>query len=218
MLNILSGFIPEGERVITIEDTCELLVHKRLEHVVRFEGRQANAEGAGEITLDDHLKAALRKRPDRIIIGECRGSEAYTMLEAMNTGHEGSMTTIHANNPTAALSRLITLVKQGESTLSEETIKAKIADAIDIIVQVNRFPDGTRKVVSIEQVGAYSDGVIQHDTLWEFVREGIDSNKNVVGEHQSKNIQPTALKNKIEEAGVVYDQNWFIDQHFPVNK
>ena len=211
LLNILASFIPAGERIITIEDTCELLVHVTHPHVLRLEGRKANAEGAGEITLEDHLKSALRKRPDRIIVGECRGAEAYTMLEAMNTGHEGSMTTIHANDPIAALRRLVTLVKQGDATLSEDIIKEKISDAIDCVVQVKRLPDGSRVITQIEAVGGYVDGVIQHDTLFEY-RFGPDAGSRSAGRHRPLGVQPADLRRKIVEAGFQYDPEWFLDE------
>ncbi len=208
MLNMLSGFVPSGERIITIEDTCELLVHKSHPHVVRFESRKPNSEGKGEITLNDHLVAALRKRPDRIIVGECRGPEAYTMLEAMNTGHEGSMSTIHANDAQAALIRLMTLVKQGDSTLSEDTIWSKIAQAIDLVVQVQRKSDGRRVVTEIMAVGNYQEGTIQHDMLFEFDQKGLDESGHVVGEHRACGTQPAAIMTKIREAGYDYKLEW----------
>ena len=207
-LNMLSGFIPHSERILTIEDTCELLVHKEHPHVVRFEARKANSEGMGEITLNDHLVAALRKRPDRIIVGECRGPEAYTMLEAMNTGHDGSMTTIHANDAQSALTRLTTLVMQGDDSLSEGTVKAKIADALDLIVQVQRKSDGRRVVTEIMAVGSFQEGVIQHEMLYRFDQEGTDPNGKVIGHHTALGAQPAEIRKKIEEAGYEYDLEW----------
>lgn len=206
LLNILASAIPEHERIVTIEDTCELLVHRQHSHVVRLEARKANSEGAGEITLDDHLRSTLRKRPDRIIIGECRGAEAYTMLEAMNTGHEGSMTTIHANDPQSALTRLITLVKQGDPTLSEDTIRSKIAAAIDLVVQVQRLSDGSRRITSIESIGSCIDGVIQHEQLFQYQRDAQDSPAS----HRSCESQPASIRKHIQEAGYVYEPSWFM--------
>lgn len=203
LLNVLSEYIPPTERIITIEDTCELLVHKHHRHVVRFEGRKPNAEGAGEVTLDDLLRSALRKRPDRIIVGECRGAEAYTMLEAMSTGHDGSLTTVHANDPVSALTRLVTLVKQGDATLSEDTVRVKIAEAVDMVVQVSRLADGSRKIVAIEEIGGYVDGHIQHNRVFEWDRGG-------AGEHAPCCIQPQAIRKKMEAAQVAYDPNWFL--------
>ena len=206
LLNILASAIPEHERIVTIEDTCELLVHRQHSHVVRLEARKPNAEGAGEITLDDHLRSTLRKRPDRIIIGECRGPEAYTMLEAMNTGHEGSITTIHANDPQSALTRLVTLVKQGDPTLSEDTIRSKIASAIDLVVQVQRLSDGSRRIISIESIGVYIDGVIQHEQLFQYQRDAEDSPDS----HRSCESQPANIRKHIQEAGYIYEPSWFM--------
>ena len=212
LLNVLGGFIPEDERLITIEDTCELLLHKNHADVTRLQARKANSEGSGEVTLNDLLVNTLRRRPDRIIVGECRGPEAYTMLEAMNTGHEGSMTTIHANDPVSALTRLVTLVKQGDDGLSENTIKQKVADALDLVVQVQRLSDGTRKCTSIQAIGGYSDGLIHHDELWSFKRTGKDQNGYFTGNHQPSGIQPASIRKKIENAGLKYDINWLIGQ------
>ncbi len=211
LLNVLGGFIPADERLVTIEDTCELLLHKNHADVTRLQARKANSEGSGEVTLNDLLVNTLRRRPDRIIVGECRGPEAYTMLEAMNTGHEGSMTTIHANDPVSALTRLVTLVKQGDDGLSEGTIKQKVADALDLVVQVQRLSDGTRKCTSMQAIGGYSDGVIQHDELWHFVRHGKDEEGHFVGTHQASGLQPALIRKKIEAAGLYYDIDWLAE-------
>ena len=208
LLNVLASAIPEEERIITIEDTCELLVHRQHKHVLRLEARKPNAEGAGEVTLDDHLRSALRKRPDRIIIGECRGAEAYTMLEAMNTGHEGSLTTIHANDPVSALTRLVTLVKQGDPTLSEDTVRSKIAAALDLVVQVQRLSDGSRRITSIEAIGDNIDGHIQHEQLFYFDKSCPDA----APAHRSCRVQPGQVRQRICEAGYVYEPGWFIDE------
>ncbi len=205
LLNVLASAIPEQERIITIEDTCELLVHRQHDHVVRLEARKPNSEGAGEITLDDHLRATLRKRPDRIIIGECRGPEAYTMLEAMNTGHEGSLTTIHANDPSSALVRLMTLAKQGDPTLSEDTVRAKIAAAIDLVVQIQRMSDGSRRITSIEAIGNDIDGHIQHEPLFYF------DHSDDGAAHRCCHMQPSQIRQRINDAGYVYDPTWFLD-------
>lgn len=212
LLNILAGYIPEHERIVTIEDTCELLVHTTHDDVVRLEARKPNAEGEGEVTLNDHLVSTLRKRPDRIVVGECRGPEAYTMLEAMNTGHEGSMTTIHANNAMAALSRLMTLVKQGDDTLSEDTIKAKIADALDLVVQISRFSDGSRRIVEVQAINGYSDNTIQHMPLYTYVRDGMNPETGeILGHFESCQSHPISIKKKIEAEGYEYKPNWFIN-------
>lgn len=208
LLNVLGGFIPSDERLVTIEDTPELQLKKTHEDITRLVARKANAEGAGEKTLNDLLINTLRRRPDRIIVGECRGPEAYTMLEAMNTGHDGSMTTIHANDPVSALTRLATLVMQGDDSLSENTVKQKISDALDLVVQVQRLSDGSRKCTSIMTVGTFADGVIQHDNLWELKHRGVDENGKFVCEHVACGSQPHEVRKKIEEAGVEYDIHW----------
>lgn len=208
LLNALAESIDPTERIITIEDTCELLVYKTHHHTVRFEARPSNSEGKGLVSMDDHLRAALRKRPDRIVIGECRGPEAYTMLEAMSTGHEGSMTTIHANDPSSALIRLVTLVKQADPSLSEETIKTKIAQAIDLIIQVKRTKDGARRISAIEAIGGYSDGNIQHDVIFRLLVK--EENGRQTELHVPCKTQPFRIKEKIEQAGVVYDKAWFM--------
>lgn len=212
LLNILAGYIPADERIITIEDTCELLVHKTHEDVVRLEARKPNQEGEGEVTLDTHLKSALRKRPDRIIVGECRGAEAYTMLEAMSTGHDGSMTTIHANDAVAAITRLETLVKQGDATLSEETILQKIAGALDLVVQIQRMSDGSRRIVEVQAINGYVDGCVQHLPLFRFVREGIDAaTGELKGHFESLGAHPMQVKAKIEAEGYEYKPDWFVE-------
>lgn len=132
------------------------------------------------------------------------------MLEAMNTGHEGSMTTIHANDPVAALTRLATLVMQGDSSLSEDTVKTKIAQALDIVVQIERLSDGSRKVTKVEAINGFVDGMIQHDPLFEFKREGIDENDRIVGRHRAFGSQPGAIRKKITAAGYEYDPQWFL--------
>ena len=203
-LNALGTMIPEHERLVILEDTPELKLGLTHSHTVRYQTRQANSEGEGEVTMDQNLEAALRKRPDRIIVGECRGKEAYTMLEAMNTGHEGSMTTIHANDPAASLLRLMTLVKQGDPTLSELTIKTKMAQALDLVVQVTRYADGSRRISSVTAVGDHADGHIQCDELFRY-----DPRSRT---HKPCGTQPRAIRAKLATAGCRYDMGWFIDK------
>ncbi len=161
-LNVLSSFIPEGERIITIEDSAELQIQKP--HVVNLEARPSNAEGAGEVRIRDLVKNALRMRPDRIVVGECRGAEALDMLQAMNTGHEGSMTTVHANNPRDALSRLETMVLMAGFDLPVRAIREQVNAAIDVILQLERFPDGRRMVTAITEVqGMEGDTILLQD-------------------------------------------------------
>ncbi len=163
-LNVLSSFIPEGERIITIEDSAELQLQKP--HVVSLEARPSNAEGAGEVRIRDLVKNALRMRPDRIIVGECRGAEALDMLQAMNTGHEGSMTTVHANSPRDALSRLETMVLMAGFDLPVRAIREQVNAAVDVIIQLERFPDGRRMVTAITEVqGMEGDTILLQDVF-----------------------------------------------------
>jgi len=166
LLGILGSAIPSSERIITIEDAAELSL--KTGHVVRFESRPPNIEGRGEITIRDLLKNALRMRPDRIIIGECRGAEAVDMLQAMNTGHEGSLATIHANSPKDALSRLETMVLMAKVDIPIFAIREQIARAINFVVQIARLADGRRRVVSISEITGIDSGVIGMQSLYEY--------------------------------------------------
>ena len=161
-LNVLSSFIPDGERIITIEDSAELQLQQP--HVINLEARPPNAEGTGEVRIRDLVKNALRMRPDRIIVGEVRGAEALDMLQAMNTGHEGSMTTVHANSPRDALSRLETMVLMAGFDLPVRAIREQIASALDLIMQVDRMPDGRRVVTAVTEVqGMEGDTILLQD-------------------------------------------------------
>ena len=213
-LNMLSGFVDGGERIMVVEDTSELLIHRTHRHTQRFESRPANSEGSGAVTLDDNLVAVLRKRPDRIIVGECRGREAYTMLEAMNTGHDGGMSTIHANSAKDAIVRLLTLAFQHPSCgfLSEKSVLAKIGSGIDLVVYLKRFPDGTRRVTEIEAVGGFSDGVVQRDRLWEFEVEGVDGDGRYFGSHRALGVQPGRIRRKIEDIGGEWNLAWTAEE------
>jgi len=175
-LNLLSNFIPDGERIITIEDAAELRL--RHSHLVSLEARPANLEGRGAISIRDLVRNALRMRPDRIVVGECRGGEALDMLQAMNTGHEGSMTTLHANSPRDALARLETLVLMAGMDLPLAAIREQIASAVDIIVQQTRFACGARRVTSITELTGMEGGRIQLQELFRFERRGVDSAAN----------------------------------------
>ena len=192
LLNILSAFIPNDERIITIEDTAELQL--RQDHVVRLEARPPNIEGVGEVTIRDLVRNALRMRPDRIIVGECRGGEALDMLQAMNTGHEGSMTTIHANNPREALSRLETMVLMAGVDLPVRAIREQIAGAIDIIVHMARLRDGSRKVMQISEITGMEGDVITMQDLFVFEHEGFDEMGRIRGR-----LRPTGLRPKCYE-------------------
>ncbi|MFN3421176.1 MAG: CpaF family protein [Armatimonadota bacterium] len=196
LLNILSAFIPNDERIITIEDTAELQL--RQDHVVRLEARPPNIEGIGEVTIRDLVRNALRMRPDRIIVGECRGGEALDMLQAMNTGHEGSMTTIHANNPREALSRLETMVLMAGMDLPVRAIREQIAGAIDIIVHMARLRDGTRKIMQISEITGMEGDVITMQDLFVFEHEGFDEMGRVRGRLRPTGLRPRCYERFIE--------------------
>lgn len=197
-LNILSNYIPKDERIITIENAAELQI--RAEHVVTLESRPPNVEGRGEISIRDLVINSLRMRPDRIVVGECRGPEALDMLQAMNTGHEGSMTTLHANNTRDALSRLETMVLMAGMELPHRAIREQVASAIDLIVQLARFRDGSRRVVSITEVQGMEGDVITTADVFKFEQSGFE-NGRVIGRLRPTGIRPKFM-NRIEEAGI----------------
>jgi pilus assembly protein CpaF len=191
-LNILSQYIPKTERLVTIEDAAELQLAQ--DNIVRLETRPPNIEGMGAIRQRQLLINSLRMRPDRIIIGEVRGEEAFDMLQAMNTGHEGSMTTIHANSPRDALSRLESMVAMTNLNLPERTVRQQIASAIAIVVQVSRMSDGTRKVVNISEITGMEENVISMHEIFTFNRKGIGPDGKVVGAFQPTHIRPKFLE------------------------
>lgn len=206
MLNALSAFIPHNERLVTIEDAAELQLQQP--HVVRLETRPPTLEGKNEILQRDLLKNALRMRPDRIIVGEVRGAEAFDMLQAMNTGHEGSMTTIHANTPRDAIARLEQMVGMAGMPMSQSSIRAQIASAIQLIVQVQRLTDGSRRIVSISEITGTEGDVIQLQEIMKFHRLGLDEDLNVLGEFRATGIRPRLL-DTISSAGLDVDTNYF---------
>jgi pilus assembly protein CpaF len=192
LLNVLSASIPEDERIVTIEDAAELQLKQP--HVVSLETRPANMEGRGEYSIRDLVKNALRMRPDRILVGECRGGEALDMLQAMNTGHEGSMTTTHANSPREAVARLETLCLMAGLDLPAKTIREQIATSVDVIIQQTRFSDGSRRVTSISEiVGMDSDGDLELHEIFGYVRTGTGPGGKVLGEHRASGYMPTFL-------------------------
>ena len=188
LLNILSSYIPPNERIVTIEDSAELQLKQP--HVVRLETRPANIEGMGEVSQRLLLVNSLRMRPDRIIMGECRGGEAVDMLQAMNTGHDGSITTLHANTACDALSRLETMISMASLDLPEKAMRQQIASAINVIIQVARMSDGTRKVTSISEIVGMEGDVITMQDIFVFERQGIDENEKVLGKYRSTGIRP----------------------------
>jgi pilus assembly protein CpaF len=199
MLNALSSFIPEGERVVTIEDAAELQLQQR--HVVRLETRPPNIEGRGEVLARDLVKNALRMRPDRIVIGECRGGEVLDMLQAMNTGHEGSMTTVHANTPRDALSRVEAMVGMGGINMSEALIRQTIARSLNTIIQLTRGTDGKRRITSIAEVTDIQSGVITMQEIFKFEQTGTDAAGKILGNFRFTGIRPRAL-DRIERYGI----------------
>lgn len=191
LLNILSGFLGEEERIITIEDAAELKLHQR--HVISLETRLTNYEGEGEVTIRDLVRNSLRMRPDRIIVGEVRGKEAFDMMQAMNTGHEGSITTLHANTPVDAINRLETMILMNEMELPVSAIRNYIENAIDIIIQVDRLSDGKRRITSISEVVGIKDGDIVLKEIFAFRQNGISSDGSVMGEFGIYKRKPIVL-------------------------
>jgi pilus assembly protein CpaF len=197
-LNILSSVIPNDERIITVENAAELQLQQ--EHVITLESRPPNIEGRGEVTIRDLVINCLRMRPDRIIVGECRGEEAFDMLQAMNTGHEGSMATIHANNPRDALARLENMVLMAGMDLPHRAIREQIAAAVDVIVQLERMRDGSRKVINIAEIEGMEGDVVVMSDVFKFERGGMDQGK-VLGYLRPTGIRPRCM-DKVEMAGI----------------
>jgi len=206
LLNILSGFLPNRERIVTIEDAAELQL--RQEHVVRLESRPANIEGKGEISIRDLVKNSLRMRPDRIVIGECRGGEALDMLQAMNTGHDGSLTTIHANSPRDALARLETLVLMAGFDLPLRAIREQVASAISLIVQISREKDGTRKVTCVSEITKMEGDIITMQDLFVFRQDGWTPDGKMTGRYVPTGSIPTFMDD-IRRAGLDLDISIF---------
>ena len=199
LLNILSGYIPANERIITIEDTAELQLQQ--DHVIRLETRPPNIEGKGEISMRALVKNSLRMRPDRIVLGEVRGSEVIDMLQAMNTGHDGSLTTIHANTPRDALGRLENLVGMGGITLPIKALRQLISSSIHIIVQANRLSDGSRKVTSIQEITGMEGEVLTSQEIFTFERTGTHADGTVIGRFSATGVRPLMAK-KIDTYGI----------------
>ena len=188
MLNALSAFIPHDERIVTIEDSAELQLQQP--HTVRLETRPANIEGKGEVTQRDLVKNALRMRPDRIVIGEVRGGEAIDMLQAMNTGHDGSLTTIHANTPRDALARLETMIQMTGMRLSDRAMRQQVASAINLVIQVARLSDGSRRVTSISEITGMEGETITMQEIFMYERKGIDKDGKVIGRFRPTGVRP----------------------------
>jgi pilus assembly protein CpaF len=199
MLNALSSYIPDSERIITIEDAAELNLNQR--HVLRLESRPRNIEGEGEIGIRDLVKNSLRMRPDRIVIGECRGPEALDMLQAMNTGHDGSLSTLHANTPRDALARLETMVLMAGYDLPLRAIREQIASALDLLIQIERMNDGTRRVVAVTEVQRMEADVITLQDLYSFQVDAVSQTNHIVGSLKASGLRPGFIE-KFQRRGI----------------
>jgi pilus assembly protein CpaF len=192
MLNAMSASIDDHERIVTIEDSAELQLQQR--HVVRLETRPANVEGRGEVNQRDLVKNALRMRPDRVILGEIRSGEAFDMLQAMNTGHDGSMTTVHANTPRDALSRVEQMIGMSGIDISPKSARAQIASAIHVVLQLERLSDGSRRLTSLAEVTGMEGEIILMQEIFKFQREGLDENGKIIGEMRPMGIRPKFME------------------------
>ncbi|GIX04561.1 MAG: secretion system protein TadA [Planctomycetaceae bacterium] len=206
LLNTLSSFIQNDHRIITIEDAAELQLQQ--EHVLRLETRPANIEGKGRVTATDLVKNALRMRPDRVIIGECRGAEALDMLQAMNTGHEGSMTTIHANSPRDAVSRIETMISMGGFDIPMKALRQQFASAVDMIIQVQRLQGGPRKITYITEVLGMEQETIVMQDIFRFIQDGVDEHGKAYGHFEATGVRPSFMP-RLEAAGVRLPANLF---------
>jgi pilus assembly protein CpaF len=206
LLNTLSSFIPVEDRIVTIEDAAELQLQQ--DHVVRLETRPPNIEGKGQITTRDLVRNALRMRPERIVIGECRGAEALDMLQAMNTGHSGSLTTLHANSPRDAQARLETMVMMAGMELPIKAMRQQIASAVDMVIQANRLQGGPRKITSISEVVGMEGDVIIMQEIFRFKQVGIDQNGRAFGQFEATGVRPTIVP-RLEQAGIKLPSNLF---------
>jgi septum site-determining protein MinD len=206
LLNMLSGFIPSNERIVTVEDAAELQLNQ--EHVVRLETRPANMEGTGTVSIRDLIKNSLRMRPDRIVVGECRDGAALDMLQAMNTGHDGSMTTTHANSARECIARLETLCMMAGMDLPIRAIREQVASAVNLIVQVSRLSDGSRKILSITEVVGMQGETVTLQEVFRFKETGYDKNRKIVGSFQALGLIPSFIE-KLEAKGVVIPRDMF---------
>ena len=209
LLNTLSAFIPGDERLVTIEDAAELQIQQ--DHVVRLETRPPNIEGKGAVSTRDLVKNALRMRPDRIIVGECRGGEAMDMLQAMNTGHAGSMTTLHSNSPRDALARLETMIMMAGAELPIKAMRQQIASAVDLVIQVNRLQGGPRKMTSITEVMNMEQDIIIMQEVFRYKQLGVDQNGRCYGQFEATGVRPTFVP-QLEQKGIKLPSNMFAER------
>lgn len=199
LLNVLSGFIPENERIVTIEDSAELQLQQP--HVVRLETRPTNIEGRGEVSQRDLVRNSLRMRPDRIVVGEVRGGEALDMLQAMNTGHDGSLTTVHANSPRDALTRIESMVAMSGVNLPQKPLRAQVASAVDVVLQLERMEDGVRRLVGIQEINGLEGDMITMSEIFSFVRQGRDEQGRVLGQYCATGIVPM-FREQLQQRGI----------------
>jgi pilus assembly protein CpaF len=205
-LNVLSGYISDKERIVTIEDSCELQLKQR--HVVRLECRPANVEGKGAVMQRQLVINSLRMRPNRIIVGEVRSEEALDMLQAMNTGHDGSLTTIHANSPRDAIARMETMAMMANLNLPEKAVRKQIASAITIVVQVARFNDGTRRVTHVTEITGMEDDVVSMQDVYVFEKQGVSPDGRTLGTFTATGIRPK-FADKLQASGISLPANFF---------
>jgi pilus assembly protein CpaF len=207
LLNVMGSFIPDGERIVTIEDSAELRLPQ--DHVVRLETRPANIEGKGEVTIRDLVRNALRMRPNRVVVGECRGGETLDMLQAMNTGHDGSLTTVHSNSPADAVRRLENLVLYAGTDLPLKAIRELIFSAVHLIIQISRFSDGSRKLISIAELASMHDGEIKLQEIFTFRRTGIGEDGRIKGQFTATGVIPSFV-DELRNAGIEVDMSMFV--------
>jgi pilus assembly protein CpaF len=208
LLNILAGHIPDWERIVTIEDSAELNLHQT--HKVSLEAQPADYRGEGQVTIRDLVRNALRMRPDRIIVGEVRGAESIDMLQAMNTGHEGSMTTVHSNSPRDSITRLETMALMAGFEMPVSAIRKQIASALHMIVYLNRMPDGSRRLTQISEVVGMEGEVVSMQELFRFDQSGIDKDHHPIGTFRSSGLPPR-FKERLEAVGFKLDKSWFMN-------
>jgi pilus assembly protein CpaF len=210
LLNVLSGYISEKERIVTIEDSAELQLKQR--HCVRLETRPANIEGTGSIMQRQLVINSLRMRPDRIIVGEVRGEEALDMLQAMNTGHDGSMTTVHANSPRDAIARIETMALMANLNLPEKAVRRQIASAVQLIVQISRFTDGSRRVTHVTEISGMEDEVVSLQDVFVFDKQGISPDGRVLGTFTATGVRPN-FSERLNASGISVLASWFEHSH-----
>jgi pilus assembly protein CpaF len=210
LLNVLSGYISEKERIVTIEDSAELQLKQR--HCVRLETRPANIEGSGSIMQRQLVINSLRMRPDRIVVGEVRGEEALDMLQAMNTGHDGSMTTVHANSPRDAIARIETMALMANLNLPEKAVRRQIASAVQLIVQIARFTDGSRRVTHVTEISGMEDEVVSLQDVFVFDKQGISPDGRVMGAFTATGVRPN-FSERLNASGINVLASWFEHSH-----